>query len=369
MTIYKTAVMQRHMNTVLDRMPEEDRELVIRYLDHRTAIDGLSFLRISRIVQVLGRLRKEMKVGYTQATQADILELLAWMERADYSGWTKFTFRTILRQFLAWRGMDSKFIKVNRRIMRRQDALLYEPDVLKMIEICEHVRDKAILALLWEGGPRIGEVGNLRMKDVNFEHLGTRLRLFGKTGARAILLVMATPYILEWHKSHPNKGDSEAPFFVNIGKDKGSQMMHAAFFMTLRRLAKKAAIGKRVNPHWFRHSRATDLLKRWPEAQVRVFLGWDPESPMPGVYNHLAAQDSDDPILKDRGIVVGETSLPRLASIECPRCKYLNGIAEMLCSRCGMLLKLENQEKLKAQQEKELDERIKKMLENYLPKR
>ena len=54
-----------------------------------------------------------------------------------------------------------------------------------------------------------------------------------------------------------------------------------------------AGIEKPVDPHHFRHSRATYLANYLTEAQMCEWFGWVRGSRVPGRYVHLSSRDID----------------------------------------------------------------------------
>lgn len=78
-----------------------------------------------------------------------------------------------MKKFYEWYCKEdnpelTKWIKttVKKRDQKLPEDMLSESDVLNLIEQAEHQRDKAIVALLWEGA-RIGEIGNLKLSDIS----------------------------------------------------------------------------------------------------------------------------------------------------------------------------------------------------------
>jgi hypothetical protein len=59
---------------------------------------------------------------------------------------------------------------------------------------------------------------------------------------------------------------------------------------------------------------------------------------MPGTYIHLSGQQVDDAILSIYGLVKDKDKKPLLTSVNCPRCKTMNGPTSDFCSSCGMAL-------------------------------
>jgi integrase len=87
----------------------------------------------------------------------------------------------------------------------------------------------------------------------------------------------------------------------------------------VRKMAKKADIKKRVYPHLFRHTCATELAKDWTEPMLRTFLGWERNSNMPSVYTHLSGHDIEETQRKRLGMV--KNIEPEKRFQMCPRCK------------------------------------------------
>ena len=72
-----------------------------------------------------------------------------------------------------------------------------------MIDAANSIRDKALIACLYEGGFRIGELGGLSLGDVTFDRYGAMVIVNGKTGMRRVMLIFAMPYLSQWLESHP----------------------------------------------------------------------------------------------------------------------------------------------------------------------
>ncbi len=91
-----------------------------------------------------------------------------------------------------------KWIKLSNEGSKKLPAevLLTEEDIVKLIEVCMNQRDKALIALLWDTGMRVGELLTLKIQDVLFQNEGiSYVRVSGKTGDRRtpIVLALLTP--------------------------------------------------------------------------------------------------------------------------------------------------------------------------------
>lgn len=91
--------------------------------------------------------------------------------------------------------------------------MLSEADVLTLIEYAEYERDKAIIALLWDIGARIGEIGTLHIKHVSFDEYGAVVNVKGETGYRKVRAVWSVEYLKTWLQVHPEGYNPDAPLW------------------------------------------------------------------------------------------------------------------------------------------------------------
>ena len=122
----------------------------------------------------------------------------------------------------------------------------------------------------------------------------------------------------------------------------------------LRTLKEKSGIQKPLNPHHWRHSRATELAEYLTDAQRCNYLGWVQGSYMARIYTHLA--DTDRIILELNGLVKKEKEKGKFVSVICPRCGTNNSFGAKECSKC--FLRLHNKE---AEEEVSLRRKLKVM--------
>ena len=109
----------------------------------------------------------------------------------------------------------------------------------------------------------------------------------------------------------------------------------------LKKLAKLAGITKRVNPHTFRHSRATALASTLTEAQMKAYFGWVQGSRTAGVYVHLSGRDVDGAILGMYGMKDKPETSDKFKPVSCPRCNSARAPGSRLCNKCGYGLSID----------------------------
>ncbi|MDO8634125.1 MAG: tyrosine-type recombinase/integrase [archaeon] len=265
------------------------------------------------------------------------------------SDWTKRDRKIVIKCFYKWLLGDGeefprlvKWIKATppkNKIL--PEYILTEEEILKLVEAADHPRDKAFIYTLYESGARVGEVLGLEIKDVVFGDQLTSIQVKGKTGQRRIPLVACTSYLAGWINLHPFKNNPRASLWPARRESHFQSerpIAHRVVIDMLRATAKYAGIKKRVNPHTFRHSRATHLAKKLTEAQLKQFFGWTQSSSMASQYVHLSGRDLDSSIMGIYGIKQPEKDETKITQKYCPRCETQNPGNFNLCMKCGAAL-------------------------------
>lgn len=334
--------------------------------------NGRGPARTLRYVTDLRRIAQDLGPAFLEPTRDVVEQLLADVEDSDYAPDTKLEVRKTLKGFYKWFG-DGKYKETvawvkttrSRNNDKLPESLITEAEVRRMIEAASHPRDRAVVSVLWETGARVGEFLTLQVKHVQFDDVGTRLTMKGKTGMRRILLIDSTPYLAEWLASHPKRGRPDTSLWVGIGTvGRDEPLQYAALRKLLAHLAEQAGVKKGSNPHNFRHSRATALAKHLTEAQMDQYFGWVRGSDMPATYVHLSGRDVDEAILKLRGLKPAEPPPESdLAPKACPRCGLANKATGRFCSRCGAALDLRAAMALETEQSS-VDEKLSRVLKD-----
>jgi site-specific recombinase XerD len=222
------------------------------------------------------------------------------------------------------------------------EEILTIEEVTKIAEAAENPRDRAFVLVLYESGCRIGELLPLKMKNVQFDENGAILLVNGKTGRRRVRIIVSSSALANWLEHHPFKNNPEAFVWIVMGtRNRYGMMSYAAIAEMLRKLAQRAGINKKVNPHAFRHARATHLASYFTEAQMKEFFGWVQSSDMAAIYVHLSRRDVDKALLKLHGLANEESSQENLLKIKvCPKCKEKNDNLCQFCKKCGTPLEM-----------------------------
>ncbi len=323
---------------------EEDKQLLEKYRDY-LASEGITLGRIGKYLTDLRKASELLGKRYQEADEQDIRRIVSIYESNErYSPWSKRDFKVALRKFYTWLRRTKEYppevawIKVYTRIRnaRAAEDMLTEEEVKRLIDFAGKGQWKAFISTLYESGCRIGELIYLKINQVKFDDLGAQLFVTGKTGFRRVRVIAAVPYLQDWINEHPLKNDPEAYLWLS---NKLKPFTYNGITRILRLSARKAGIQKRMNPHNFRHSRATFLANHLTEAQMKEHFGWVQGSDMASIYVHLSGRDVDKALLKVYGIENAEQKKESVfKSKECARCQLSNQATNKFCSRCGMPL-------------------------------
>ena len=293
----------------------------------------------------------EGKVDFKVLTRKDIERIIAKLESSDYKPETKRNVKAVVKGF--WRhafGQDEFYpepVRWLRTTLRRKDKLmpegiLTEEDVAQLLNAANNVRDKAIIATLFDSGVRIGELLSMKRKDVDLEGNPAHIVVNGKTGPRRIPVLFSVPYLATYLNEQKMRKPDE--YLWNVaGSWSGltQRADYSALRMMLQRVAKRAKIDKKVNPHRFRHARATDYASRLSDQQLKSLFGWVGGSKMAETYVHLSGRDVDSAVLQANGYKPVEVQAPKLKVTICPRCHLANGPDAQYCTRCGSPLSID----------------------------
>jgi len=190
------------------------------------------------------KIAERLGKDFDKVSKKDIEQFIYELERSNYSPWTKHDYKVCLKRFYKWfKGNNEEYpdeVKWIKTTLKEKDLLLpeellSEEEVMSLVNSCDNIRDKAFIITLYESGTRIGELGSLRIRDVEFEENYARIILRGKTGMRKIIVIASVPYLQAWIQNHPLKNNLDAPLWVNIGTlNRNKAMSYPALAKVLR---------------------------------------------------------------------------------------------------------------------------------------
>ena len=157
--------------------------------------------------------------------KADIEKSMAMIERTKYSAKTKQNIKITVRAFYKHMLGNDEYFPENVRWIRTAitaskkytpDDILTEQDVKALLDVTGDVRDAALIALLYDTGVRVGELLNMKVKDVDTQGSLWHVRVTGKTGTRVIPITFSTPYLARYLDSYIDK-KQDSPLWKKEG--------------------------------------------------------------------------------------------------------------------------------------------------------
>jgi integrase/endogenous inhibitor of DNA gyrase (YacG/DUF329 family) len=215
-----------------------------------------------------------------------------------------------------------------------RDILLWDEDVAPMLQAAQNPRDRALVAVAFDGGFRGGELKDLEVRDCQDHDHGMQLTVEGKQGRRSVLLVPAVEYLTDWLAEHPGD-DGTNPLWSTLGSPE--RISGKMFYKTLDSLADRAGVGKPVTPTNFRKSSAAYLARRnVNQAHIEDHHGWVRGSNAAARYIQVFGADTDREIARAHGVDVSEADEPTTPEARtCPRCSATVEPHRSFCGECN----------------------------------
>jgi integrase/recombinase XerD len=178
---------------------------------------------------------------------------------------------------------------------RRLDADLLTPqDIEALMRCCSNraptaIRNRALIAVLWRCGLRLGEALALQLKDVDLD-AGTVVVQHGKGDKRRVVgLDAGAAAVLErWLEVRKKRrAGTSTPIFCTLD---GGQIDQSYVRHLLPRLAERAGLEKRVHAHALRHAYAVGLEREGAQiSTIRDLLGHSSAAVTDGYLRRIGA--------------------------------------------------------------------------------
>lgn len=246
-------------------MPTRKNSAQPRALNPKTALEdyarylyaqcGLGNTTVANHVSTMRRLFPKLGLRPTQR-QAD--DLLMQMRKAGKSYAHQTNTSIALERYGELLGTPIRLGRPRQPQLLPQTTLT-EAEVARLISACRTKRQRAIFALLAYSGIRNLELCQLRIRDL--DQGNQVLRVHGTKTYRDRAIAVAPPCLAvlnDYLRTYTAK-DSDLLFLT---ERRGRELEPQDLRKLVKAIATRAGIEKRVHPHLFRHSLATNLLDR-----------------------------------------------------------------------------------------------------------
>ncbi len=252
---------------------------------------------IDKITQFLAI--SEKNIGPLNVQTQDLKSLLQWINELGMLATSQARLISGIKAFYKYLILEDLLAADPSATLEAPKTRRKLPDVLTILEIeslinaldlskSEHIRNKAMLEVMYGSGLRVSELINLKLSnyfpDVEF------LKITGK-GNKERLVPIGTSAIkhIDIYKDTIRrhilikKGNED---FVFLNR-RGTKLSRVMIFMIIKDLALKIGLTKTISPHTFRHSFATHLIEGGADLRaVQEMLGHESITTTE-IYTHL----------------------------------------------------------------------------------
>lgn len=339
---------------------ERDRAAIERFARRK---DGS--VSISTLKTYLRRLRKAAEWATVPLVEMDreAYEVFVFDLRHDpdrgrggggLSDATCKSYEDVLCQFLEVECDREWPADVDRTSVERTSvdagAMLDPDDIQALRRAARHQRDVALVEFLADTGARITLVCSLRVRDVSLD--GDRptyspnpdaLGLKGAPRGPFPIIDSAADLRTYLRGTHPRPDEPEAALFHrlrrvdldDVERDDGA-CDPSALRNHLVRLGDRAGVEKPTNPHNFRHSAITRMVREgYSREQIEHRVHWALDTDVWERYVHITAEEHNDDIFAAAG--VGDVEDPSdQQRYPCGNCQQLVAPHHEYCPTCGV---------------------------------
>lgn len=243
-----------------DTQANDFKQQVTSQMDHFAAhllvMKGLSKGSINNHRKIVKK--AIIETGIIHFEHADIKKYVFGLHGASYSYCHLVNTIRALEAFMEYLGDPIKLgrPKKPKRII---SEVLTEAEIANIVTACRNIREKAIIVLLAYTGIRNQELCNVKVQDVDFGH--NTVRVIAGKGSKSRVVHMSgdcTTVLLQYLSEYPRQSAD----YLFTSKRNGQQYATWSVRQLIKAIVSRTGIKKRVYPHLFRHSLATNMLCR-----------------------------------------------------------------------------------------------------------
>lgn len=337
---------------------EENKNLILEYIEYRTVESSLSLLRQEKIISNLLIIARFLGKDFRTVNKKDIERTVREVynmpsnkrpgEKITNS--TKNTYCKILKKFFVWlkkndHPEETDWLKPPRceiKKLRKQERLYWE-DIEKLSKVATNKRDFLLPQLLFDSGARIEEIATLRRRDIELIRINgnekNKKPIFAgkicihvsKTETRSPMIFKCIPALIDWLDNMPIK-NPDTPLFINLCKNHKS-ISYKQLRDVLVELKERSGLEKPVNPHHFRKSACSYCMDAgMGDAQIDTRFGWVVGSSVKKHYGFPDEAKANEKYLAvEGGIIEEEKPRDEAKPKICLWCDTMNPIGRDFC--------------------------------------
>lgn len=175
-----------------------------------------------------------------------------------------------------------KYIPYARKDSKLPIVLSVE-EIQKMFSVCDNLKHKVILALLYSCGLRVSELINLKWADIDRSRMVVNvIQAKGKKDRQVMLDKNIVPLLEKYYWGYRSK------IFVLNGWKNELQYSERSVGQVIKQLADKAGIKKKVWTHLLRHCSFTHLLEQGTDLGLIQKIAGHSNIKTTQIYTHIS---------------------------------------------------------------------------------
>jgi len=228
-------------------------------------------------------------------------------KRGPLSKHTAWSYAKAAKGLVAWARGEGEKIEGDvtlPKLPKKLVEVLSREEIQRLEDAASAERDGLIVRLLADTGIRVGELVQLRVRDVAERDRDPFLKIRGKGDRERLVPVSPALYrrlVRHAERQRPKDTNSERLFLSRRrSRTTGDYeaLTESGVQQLVRDLGERAGIQKRVHPHVFRHSAATHMLRRGMNPLlVAQVLGHTSLAMIQQVYAHLTRTDAHQALM------------------------------------------------------------------------
>lgn len=247
---------------------ESPNEVMLKNFLGCKVLSGISKATIKTYNYILRAMLDDIGKPATEITTQDIRYHLAkWQMERGVSLTQLNNMRNVYSSFFKWLESEEliKSDPIKRIPKFKQEKADVKPfteqELQKLYAACMSVRDRALLEFMYSTGARVSEISAMDLNDIDLRS-GEAIIRHGKGNKRRTVYI--SEVALYWLIEYLNTRTDNNPA-VWIGKQ--GRLTRSGIESLVRHLGKRAGV-EHAHPHRFRHTLATNLIKRNAPVQV-----------------------------------------------------------------------------------------------------
>lgn len=223
---------------------------------------------------------------YREPKEIPTQEIKEWLLEAKTINTRKHRLCAVKSFYELTVGMPNKIDRIPYpKKDNKLPIVLSQGEVQKMFDVCENLKHKVILALLYSIGLRVSELINLKWKHIDrSRNIINIIQAKGNKDRQCMLDNSLIPLLEKYCKEYKLQKSE----YVLTGQNNAPQYSAKSVGEVMKQLAEKAGISKRVYTHLMRHNCFTHMVENGTDINLIQKLAGHSSAKTTAIYTHIS---------------------------------------------------------------------------------